>query len=194
MIISEFPAGDFTREGEGEADDKRTCASRPNQNANIFSCPTVCFGAVKGARSRSKQWLALWTATPGLHMAPPPATLAEQVIGFANSPPVWDQVQTTALELANALRSKGPGISTNSISHFLNIVPLTQDHITDDIHTTLGQTDLPTALTKLLTAASETSSTSGDIPSDSAAPATFEVLRVAANVVMDHGMFVCISV
>lgn len=74
----------------------------------------------------------------------------------------------------------------------MNIVPLTQDHFPDDIHTTLGQTDLPTALAKLLSAASNSSS--GDIPSDSAAPATFEVLRVAANVVMDHGMFVCISV
>ena len=125
-------------------------------------------------------------------MALPPATLAEQLIGCANSPPAWDQVQTTALELANALRSKGPGISPNSLSHFLNIVPLTQDHTPDDIHTTIGQTDLPTALTKLLSAASESSG--GDIPSDSAAPATFEVLRVAANVVMDHGMFICISV
>jgi len=62
----------------------------------------------------------------------------------------------------------------------------------DDIHTILGQTDLPTALAKLLSAASESSGR--DIPTDSAAPATFEVLRVAANVVLDHGMFVCISV
>ena len=121
-------------------------------------------------------------------MALPPATLAEQLIGFASSPPAWDQVQTTALELANALRSKGPGISTNSLSHFLNTVPLTQYHTPDDVHTTIGQTDLPTALTNLLSAASESSG--GDIPSDSAAPATFEVLRVAANVVMDHGMFI----
>jgi hypothetical protein len=125
-------------------------------------------------------------------MTPPPATLAEQMITFANSPPVWDQVQTTALELANALRSKGPGISTNSLSHFWDTLSLTRVHSPDDIHTTLGQTDLPTALAKLLSAASESSS--GDIPSDPAAPATFEVLRVAANVVMDHGMFASISV
>ena len=125
-------------------------------------------------------------------MTLPPAKLAEQLIGLADSSPAWDQVQVTALELANALRSKGPGISTNSLSHSWNIVPLTQDRIPDDIHTALGQTDLPTALAKLLSVAS--GSSGGDILSDSAAPATFEVLRVSANVLMDHGMFICISV
>ena len=50
-------------------------------------------------------------------MALPPATLAEQMIGLASLSPAWDQVQTTALGLANALRSKGPGIPTNSLSH-----------------------------------------------------------------------------
>lgn len=60
---------------------------------------------------------------PPLHMALPPATLAEQLIGFANSPPAWDQVQTTALELANALRSKGAGISTYYTFSFLEYSP-----------------------------------------------------------------------
>lgn len=49
-------------------------------------------------------------------MALPPATLAEQLIGFASVSPAWDKVQTTALGLANALRSKGPGIPNYSLS------------------------------------------------------------------------------
>lgn len=71
-------------------------------------------GRERGAKQASE--VCTLDSGPTLHMALPPATLAEQVIGLANSPnspPAWDQVQATALELANALRSKGPGI------HFL---------------------------------------------------------------------------
>ena len=51
-----------------------------------------------------------------------------------------------------------------------------------DDHTVLGKTMLPQTLSALLQAASQ----GGEIPDDEHAPAIFELLRVGANLCMDH--------
>lgn len=56
------------------------------------------------------------------------------------------------------------------------------DHA-DDEHTILGRTLLPQTLTSLLKAAIEGT----EIPDDARAPALLEILRVGANLCMDHG-------
>ena len=58
------------------------------------------------------------------------------------------------------------------------------DH-TDDQHTALGRTSLPQTLNSLLKAASHGEKTP---PSDKRGP-IFEILRVGANLCMDHGTF-----
>jgi hypothetical protein len=53
----------------------------------------------------------------------------------------------------------------------------------DDIHTTLGRTLLPQTLTSLLKSSLEGSL----VPSGARTSAVFEILRIGANLCMDHG-------
>jgi hypothetical protein len=53
----------------------------------------------------------------------------------------------------------------------------------DDNHTTLGRTLLPQTLTSLLKSSLEGS----PIPSPARTSAVFEILRIGANLCMDHG-------
>ncbi|KAL5529049.1 hypothetical protein ACEPAG_5023 [Sanghuangporus baumii] len=73
----------------------------------------------------------------------------------------WSVVESTARSLANALRTRGG--------------PL-------DEHTALGKTLLPQTISSLLKTALEGSR----IPDDARAPAVLELLRVSANLCMDH--------
>ncbi|KAL5511837.1 hypothetical protein ACEPAH_5055 [Sanghuangporus vaninii] len=73
----------------------------------------------------------------------------------------WSVVESTARSLANALRTRGG--------------PL-------DEHTALGKTLLPQTISSLLKTALEGSC----IPDDARAPAVLELLRVSANLCMDH--------
>ncbi|KAF7304842.1 GTP binding [Mycena kentingensis (nom. inval.)] len=73
----------------------------------------------------------------------------------------WKDVENTSQALANALRVRDGPV---------------------DIHTPLGQTTLPQALTTLLTSALQ----GNPIPALSHVPAVFELLRVSANLCIDH--------
>ncbi|EJD06025.1 uncharacterized protein FOMMEDRAFT_104451 [Fomitiporia mediterranea MF3/22] len=73
----------------------------------------------------------------------------------------WPVVETTAQTLANALRNREGSV---------------------DEHTTLGKTLLPQTLTSLLKVALEGSR----VPDDAHAAAVLELLRVGANLCMDH--------
>jgi hypothetical protein len=53
----------------------------------------------------------------------------------------------------------------------------------EDNHTSLGQSDLPKSITTLLQLALRDSS----VPKDSRTSPVFEMLRVTANLCMDHG-------
>lgn len=71
----------------------------------------------------------------------------------------WPAIEASARELANVLRSKDSA-----------------DH-----HTTLGQGSLPKNLAALLSKAYD-----GKVPGDQAKLASFELLRISANLCMDH--------
>lgn len=71
----------------------------------------------------------------------------------------WNKVETTAQSLANGLRVRD-----------------------DDNHTTLGRTFLPQTLTSLL----KSSLDGAPIPSPMRTSAVFEILRIGANLCMDH--------
>lgn len=90
----------------------------------------------------------------------------------------WSEVEVNAQTLANGLRSRGgPGLT------LLEVTDNETDHgILVDVHTILGQTMLPQTLTSLLKAASEGQGT----PDGKHALAEYELLRVGANLCMDH--------
>ncbi|KAJ7097972.1 hypothetical protein B0H15DRAFT_823645 [Mycena belliarum] len=79
----------------------------------------------------------------------------------SDSPELWKDVESTAQSLANGLRARDGPI---------------------DNHTALGQTSLPQDLTTLFTSALHGSA----IPDLSYLPVVFELLRVSANLCMDH--------
>ncbi|KAJ7740657.1 hypothetical protein DFH07DRAFT_838644 [Mycena maculata] len=79
----------------------------------------------------------------------------------SDSPATWKDVENTAQALANGLRVRDGPV---------------------DNHTALGQTPLPQTLTTLFTSALHGST----IPAVSYIPAVFELLRVSANMCMDH--------
>ncbi|KAF7967687.1 hypothetical protein HWV62_33381 [Athelia sp. TMB] len=82
-------------------------------------------------------------------------------VSSANSPTEsWTKIETTAQSLANGLRTRD---ETN--------------------HTALGRTPLPQTLTSLLKSSVNDSS----IPSTGHEAAVFELLRIGANLAMDHG-------
>ncbi|KAF8894572.1 hypothetical protein BD779DRAFT_1501845 [Infundibulicybe gibba] len=82
-------------------------------------------------------------------------------IGETDSDEQWSKVKTSAQALANGLRIRDGA---------------------DDVHTALGESSLPETLTKLLSLSLHGSATpQGIFPS-----VTFEILRVAANLCMDH--------
>ncbi|KAJ6502596.1 hypothetical protein C8R45DRAFT_977130 [Mycena sanguinolenta] len=82
-------------------------------------------------------------------------------ISNSDSSETWKNVETTAQAIANGLRSRDGPV---------------------DNHTALGQTSLPQALATLLAAALHGAS----IPALPHIPAVFELLRVSANLCMDH--------
>ncbi|KIM87000.1 hypothetical protein PILCRDRAFT_815433 [Piloderma croceum F 1598] len=83
--------------------------------------------------------------------------LAQLPVG--NATESWINIETTAQNLANGLRVRD-----------------------DDNHTTLGRTLLPQTLTSLLKSSLEGS----PIPSPARTSAVFEILRIGANLCMDH--------
>jgi hypothetical protein len=92
----------------------------------------------------------------------------------------WHDVETSAQLLANSLRVRdGPGEETYSLPTPFGIF----DALPVDNHTALGKTALPQTLTSLLKLALHGSV----IPDINYTSAIFEVLRVAANLCMDHG-------
>lgn len=79
----------------------------------------------------------------------------------SDSPDLWRSLQLTARSIADALRVKDP---------------------VQDNHTLLGRSPLPTTLTNLLSLALHGAS----VPDLAYSPAVNELLRVAANLSMDH--------
>ncbi|KAJ7709953.1 hypothetical protein B0H17DRAFT_1324761 [Mycena rosella] len=82
-------------------------------------------------------------------------------IPASDSPAIWKDIETTAQALANGLRVRDGPV---------------------DNHTLLGQTSLPQTLTTLFASALHGST----IPALPYIPAVFELLRVSANLCMDH--------
>ena len=85
-----------------------------------------------------------------------------------DSPDLWHTLQLTARSIADALRVKDP---------------------VHDNHTLLGRSPLPTTLTNLLSLALHGS----PVPDLAYSPAVNELLRVAANLSMDHSKSLVIS-
>ncbi|KAJ7940684.1 hypothetical protein B0H13DRAFT_2246066 [Mycena leptocephala] len=83
-------------------------------------------------------------------------------VSNSDSPATWKDVENTAQALANGLRVRDGPV---------------------DNHTALGQTSLPQTLATLLASALHGST----IPALPHIPAVFELLRVSANLCMDHG-------
>lgn len=96
----------------------------------------------------------------------------------AESKLLWQDVETISQTLANTLRAR---------DGFGELQPLRSSYIlmqtTVDHHTILGKTQLPGTLTSLLSLALHGSHT----PTESYVNVSFELLRVAANLCMDHG-------
>lgn len=93
----------------------------------------------------------------------------------------WDVVQVNAHDLANGLRNRDGG-SGVSIS-LLYLICTLNSSIRVQEQTTLGRTLLPQTLTSLLKAALEGSR----IPNATRIKAVYDLLRVGANLCMDHG-------
>lgn len=91
--------------------------------------------------------------------------------------PDWTEIEDSARKLANNLRNRGgPG------ARYKARYDLTSMHFTDE-HTAIGKTRFPTALASLLKAAIGDSR----IPVVRAS-AVLELLRVGANLCIDHSM------
>lgn len=93
-----------------------------------------------------------------------------------NEPDQWKEIESTAQSLANDLRSK------DGESHHAPLWHLAQSQLVEQ-QTTLGRTLLPQTLTSLLKGAI----VNGSIPEGDQKSAVYEILRVAANLCMDHG-------
>lgn len=108
--------------------------------------------------------------------------LAQLPIG--NVTESWLNIEATAQSLANGLRVRdGEHFIFGVSCRLVRFEPLTTFCSPDDIHTTLGRTFLPQTLTSLLKASLDGS----PIPSPARTPAVFEILRIGANLCMDHG-------
>lgn len=109
---------------------------------------------------------------------------------------VWANVEDIARQLANGLRSHGQtglcpaqrllacATSKCVLTLCITLAP-PEDH-----HEIVGATSLPQTLTTLLDASREGTSEKGKpsrIPQPVASPAAYELLRVGANLCMDHG-------
>lgn len=102
-------------------------------------------------------------------------------IRATDSEQLWREVEQVSQTLANGLRARdGPGNSTPVIRH-----EITESIVLVDNHTVLGRTALPQSLTSLFTLSLQ----GGAIPNDNFTSVVFEILRVAANICMDHGKY-----
>lgn len=91
----------------------------------------------------------------------------------------WNKVEATAQALANALRVK------NSACLFVYSRPLSESRqiLADDTQTALGDSELPAVLAAIVKDVLR----GLRVPDVSHLPALYEVLRVGANVCVDHG-------
>lgn len=96
----------------------------------------------------------------------------------------WQQVEISAQALANALRVKnGPGAFLALIAYIVaSNAPSYRSAV--DNHTILGKSALPATLNRLLKIVLDTPLSALE---DVQTGATFEILRVGANLCMDHG-------
>lgn len=98
-----------------------------------------------------------------------------------NQPNQWDEIEATAQALANDLRVRdSKRIDIASIGTEVWLRPLC---FTVEQQTALGKTLLPQTLTSLLKGAID----GATIPAAPQKQAIFELLRVGANLCMDHG-------
>lgn len=102
-------------------------------------------------------------------------------------PDHWKRIELTAQRLANALRIKDPTgarkctcYAVEALGHSSN-----ERDYTDDQHTALGRTLLPQTLNSLL----KTTFHGEKTPPSDKRGTIFEILRVGANLCMDHGTF-----
>lgn len=99
-------------------------------------------------------------------------------LSSGNATQSWANIEVTAQTLANGLRVRD---GTQPLTTILGVDFRTVS--SEDNHTALGRTQLPQTLTALLKDALKDS----DINSISHPAAVFELLRIGANLCMDHG-------
>jgi hypothetical protein len=92
----------------------------------------------------------------------------------------WSHVESIAQVLANTLRDQGHGMPSLPTTH-----PDLCVSNSEDVRTALGGKHLPQSLTTILKSAAQSSR----IPAAAQLPAIHEILRVAANLCMDHGKY-----
>lgn len=127
-------------------------------------------------------------------------TLQQALASLKSSASVeqWGSVEGACKGIADGLRTRnGPGAHIHerdwTRTHF-------GSSFTVDNHTALGQSQLPEVLTELLGRATSASDAgnggaakSGIPSSPASAAATYEILRVGANLCMDHGESSCLG-
>ena len=109
--------------------------------------------------------------------------LANLAIALANrdDESLWESVEDTAMLIANSLRTKtGP-----SASFVYPLILGLRTNPTVDHHTILGKTELPQTLKALLGLALQETYP----PAEKRTTLITEILRVGANLCMDHGAY-----
>ena len=102
-----------------------------------------------------------------------------------DQPQQWNEIELTAQSLANDLRVRDGAQPqhSNSLSTDLPSSDLAFLSYLVERQTALGKTLLPQTLTSLLKGATDGAA----VPKPTQKPAIFELLRVGANLCMDHG-------
>lgn len=112
--------------------------------------------------------LLVLMVSPDLSVAASTLSSLARSLKSSDSPDLWHNLQLTARAIADALRIKDP---------------------VHDNHTLLGRSPLPTTLTNLLSLALH----GAPVPDLTYTAPVNELLRVAANLSMDHSTLVVIS-
>lgn len=128
---------------------------------------------------------------PPIDLIPLERRLHELVssIRETNTDESWDSVEKSARELANSLRVRNATGECQSLSMPQAPALTTQSCIVDS-HTILGKTELPQTLTSLLSLALNgplsVEESGAHVPKDNRTGPVLELLRVGANICMDH--------
>jgi hypothetical protein len=163
-----------------------TCRRRHSQTSSILELITLAFQSHDLGLKVARYIVDWLTAMSNLMDC---TSLEHQLLELVgqirstDSDQSWHDVEASAQLLANGLRVRGgPGEDSDSPTYITPTLRFDTSSTVDN-HTALGKTSLPQTLTSLLKLALHGSV----IPDVAYSPAVFEVLRVAANLCMDHG-------